>query len=116
MKINRTVSIISLISIALFGLLSTQATAASFDCKKAATWVEKTVCANPELSKLDEELAKAYHEALTNLSPEGQRETKQYQKQWLKRMSKKISSLSDAENKNSLKYAYEERITQLQHN
>jgi uncharacterized protein YecT (DUF1311 family) len=74
------------------GLLSTQATAASFDCKKAASWVEKTVCANPELSKLDEEMAKAYHDALVSLSPEGQKETKEYQKQWLK---ERVSSCED---------------------
>jgi uncharacterized protein len=69
------------ITIILFGLLSTQTNAASFDCHKATTWLEKTVCSNPELSKLDEELAKAYHDALTSLSPEGQQETKQYQRQ-----------------------------------
>jgi uncharacterized protein len=74
------------IIIVLFGLLSTQAIAASFDCNKAATWVEKSVCSNPELSKLDEELAKAYHDALASLSPEGQEETKQYQRQWLKQI------------------------------
>src|SRR5208337_1331573 len=73
--------------IALFGLLSTQANAASFDCKKAASWVEKTVCSNPQLSKLDEQMAKAYHDALASLSPEGQKETKQYQKQWLDTLS-----------------------------
>jgi uncharacterized protein len=78
---------IGIIIIVLFGLLSTQATAASFDCKKAASWVEKSVCSNPELSKLDEELAKAYNDALASLSPEGQKETKQYQKQWLKEIS-----------------------------
>jgi len=75
------------IVVILFGLLSTQATAASFDCNKATTWLEKTVCSNPELSKLDEELAKAYHDALASLSPEGQKETKQYQRQWLKELS-----------------------------
>lgn len=38
-------------------LLATSATAASFDCTKAATVVEKTVCATPRLSSLDDELA-----------------------------------------------------------
>ena len=85
-ELNDKISI-GIIIIALFGLLSAQATAASFDCKKAATWVEKTVCSNPELSKLDEDLAKAYSDALASLSPEGQQETKQYQKQWLKEIS-----------------------------
>jgi uncharacterized protein len=98
--------ILIILVITIFGLFSTQASAASFDCKKAASWLEKTVCSNPKLSKLDEELAKAYHDALASLSPEGQKETKQYQKQWLK----KISSFS----KRGIKDEYEERIKQLQ--
>ncbi len=97
------------IAIIICGLISTQATAASFDCKKASTWLEKTVCANPELSKLDEQMAKAYQDALKSLSPEGQKETKQYQKQWLKM----ISSSSNSED--GLKNQYKERIKQLQH-
>ena len=40
------------------------ANAANFDCKKAMTEAEKTICGSPELSKLDKELAKAYREAL----------------------------------------------------
>ena len=51
--------------------------------------MEKTVCSNAELSKLDEEMAKAYHDALASLSLEGQKETKQYQKQWLNDLSSK---------------------------
>lgn len=127
MKINRTVSIISLIIIVLFGLLSAQATAASFDCNKAVSWVEKTVCSNPELSKLDEEMAKAYQDALKSLSPEGQKETKQYQKQWLKEISyikaeqnkivykDKYFSTSDSDkfSVDDLKDAYKERVAQL---
>ncbi|MEN8625250.1 lysozyme inhibitor LprI family protein [Psychrobacter proteolyticus] len=41
-------------------LLSTYANSASFDCNKAATWVEKTVCESPDLSKLDDSMAKKY--------------------------------------------------------
>lgn len=33
---------------------------ASFDCAKARTWVEKTICSTPKLSKLDDELAASY--------------------------------------------------------
>jgi uncharacterized protein YecT (DUF1311 family) len=106
------------IIIVLFGLLSTQALAASFDCKKAATWLEKTVCSNPELSKLDDELAKAYHDALSSLSPEGQKETKQYQKQWLKNLSPfcKVRAKFEFDDSTAecLKVVYKKRITQLQ--
>jgi len=110
------------IIIVLLGLFSTQATAASFDCKKAASWVEKTVCSDPELSKLDEEMAKAYHDALASLSPEGQKEIKQYQKKWLKDISSyrkaKLKLHFNDEDKyrkaeHVLKLAYEERIEVL---
>jgi uncharacterized protein len=47
-------------------LLSTHANSASFNCSKASTWVEKTVCTNAELSKLDEAMAKKYRKDLTN--------------------------------------------------
>jgi hypothetical protein len=42
----------------------TPATAASFDCAKARTKVEKLICKDPQLSRQDEDLAKAYGEAL----------------------------------------------------
>lgn len=47
-------------------LLSTYANSASFDCNKASTWVEKTICKSPELSKLDEAMAKKYIKDLNN--------------------------------------------------
>lgn len=42
----------------------TPAAAASFDCAKARTKVEKLICKDPQLSRQDEDLAKAYGEAL----------------------------------------------------
>jgi uncharacterized protein YecT (DUF1311 family) len=109
------------ITIILLLLLSSPAFSASFDCKKAASWLEKTVCSNPELSRLDEEMAKAYSDAMTSLSPEGQKETKKYQKKW----QKELSSHSEAkytlgfgdeagEAENAVKTAYKKRIKQLQ--
>lgn len=63
-------------------VLSCTASAASFDCAKAQTRVEQMICDDPELSKLDEELAAAYSTALKTGSNGStfQRE----QKQWLK--------------------------------
>lgn len=56
-------------TLAAIGLLSSSllampAFSASFDCGKASTWVEKTVCSNPELSRLDEAMAKNYKNTL----------------------------------------------------
>ena len=45
-------------------LVAAPATAASFDCAKARTKVETLICKDPQLSRQDEDLAKAYGEAL----------------------------------------------------
>lgn len=39
--------------------------AASFDCKKAATYAEKSICSDGYLSKVDEVLASAYKKAIS---------------------------------------------------
>ncbi|PXX41495.1 lysozyme inhibitor LprI family protein [Undibacterium pigrum] len=44
--------------------ISLSAAAASFDCDKAATAVEKTICADPALSALDDQLGVQYRELL----------------------------------------------------
>ena len=56
--------------------------AASFDCKKAGTSVERMICANPKLSSMDEKLGKAYREALAT-GPKPELLTS-YQRDWLK--------------------------------
>jgi len=45
-------------------LLAAPGWAASLDCNKATTEVERAICADPELSKLDEELAAVYKAVL----------------------------------------------------
>ena len=63
-------------------LVFTNAHAASFDCKKAKTEAEKTICGNAVVSKLDQELAKAYREAVPNDFDKTQ--FQKDQKNWLK--------------------------------
>ena len=46
--------------LSLLLILPGNSIAASFDCSKATTKAEKMVCANPELSRLDESLSRAY--------------------------------------------------------
>jgi len=55
---------------------------ASFDCAKAGTKVEQAICDNPEISKLDEELAASYKAALKDHTQANT--IKQAQRQWLK--------------------------------
>lgn len=62
--------------------LSGAAQAASFDCAKAQTQVEKMVCGDAELSKLDDELSTRYKEVLQDVARA--KIIKRDQKQWLK--------------------------------
>src|SRR5690554_4071109 len=63
--------------------LPAAAGAASFDCTKASTPREKTICATPELSKADEEIAANYEAAMSKLSPEGAARLRDGQRSWL---------------------------------
>ena len=68
------------------GCLALSAQAASFDCDKANTNVEKIICSDPELSKLDDELSAAYKDALQDKSKA--EAVRQSQKKWIKQRNK----------------------------
>lgn len=57
------------------------AEAASFDCTKATSISEKTVCSDPELSRLDDALTATYRSALNRVSD--QKSLLNEQKHWL---------------------------------
>ena len=94
--------------LAVFGwlvlILSITAHAASFDCAKAGTKIEKLICGDAELSKLDEELSAAYKTALQDEKRADS--IKQAQKQWMKDRN----GCSDAA---CVKGAYEARLVKL---
>jgi uncharacterized protein len=61
--------VLAIIMALLLGLFLTQAVeAASFDCQKASSTVEKRICANKGLSTLDEHLGRYYNGALTHMA------------------------------------------------
>ena len=79
--------------------------AASFDCRKAATAVEKMICADDELSKLDEALSKAYIRALEQTDIKKQ--IIESQRQWQR-------NFRDAcQDSGCLKKVYEIRLKEL---
>jgi len=61
--------------------------AASFDCKKAQSKMEKAICDNAKISKLDEELAENYQSAKGKLSAEAQKVFVAGQRSWVKFLS-----------------------------
>jgi uncharacterized protein len=70
----------------LLVLLAPAAYGASFDCKKARTPVEKAICADAHLSSLDDQLAKAYRDALEKAA-DGDTALRQDQRAWLKALN-----------------------------
>ena len=96
--------------------------AASFDCAKAYTSIEKHICSDVNLSALDEELAKVYKKVLkfsikNKISKyEGSSNYnffKQKQKKWLKQRNKNCTNFKDDEQKECLFSYYTSRIDKL---
>lgn len=79
--------------------------AASFDCGKATSEIEKLICSNDELSKLDESLNEAYLRALNRTDIKQQ--TIKSQRQWLE------NERNVCQNVECIKSAYETRIKEL---
>ncbi|MHB8624486.1 MAG: lysozyme inhibitor LprI family protein [Sulfuricaulis sp.] len=102
-KIKDRMKRISWIILGWLTLLAT-AQAASFDCEKAVSTIEKTICGDDELSKLDEKLYTAYKNALQN--DKHANSIRHSEEQWIKDRN----HCTDAA---CMKIAYEKRITEL---
>ncbi|MDP4822404.1 MAG: lysozyme inhibitor LprI family protein, partial [Aestuariivirgaceae bacterium] len=57
--------------------------AQAFDCAKAATQVERTICANPELKVADDAMGAAYKALKARLAGDEAAELLQSQRVWL---------------------------------
>jgi uncharacterized protein YecT (DUF1311 family) len=79
---------------------------ASFDCKKAKTEVEKLICSDEKLSKLDEELNEVYKKALARSN--NKEILKKQQITWLNNTKKHCKEIF------CIKLEYESRIFYLQ--
>jgi uncharacterized protein len=82
------------------------ARAASFDCKKAASAVEKMICADGELSAFDRKLARAYERA-QSLTPEPFH-LQDDQRDWLRKTREACADVA------CLRNAYAQRIAELE--
>ena len=95
------------ISIVLWGFLQS-AIPSTFPCTQAATPVEKAICGDSNLSKLDDRLSTAYAAALnTATAQDAKSRLVSSQQAWLDRRNRCID-------KRCLRRTYEERIQELQ--
>ncbi|MGF6769476.1 uncharacterized protein P3T18_001946 [Paraburkholderia sp. GAS199] len=62
--------------------------ATSFDCKKASTFVEKTICASPLLGKLDDALTENYNAMLATDLGDGGASLKKEERSWIAQRNK----------------------------
>jgi uncharacterized protein len=90
----------------LIAMLALGAQAASFDCAKAFSLVDKAICAESRLSALDEQLATSYKETLANVADVDS--LKAGQLAWLKNRNQCRESAC-------LVSAYQRRIKELDH-
>ncbi len=70
-------------STAIALLLTMTSTAWAFDCSKASTAVEETICANPDIKAADDALAAAYAEVKASSAPAEQKMLVRSQKRWI---------------------------------
>lgn len=97
-------------STALFAaatLASSIALGAGFDCQKAATRVEKLICENGQLGRLDSRLDSAYRLALNEAYPAEKPQLVSAQKQWLRSVRDRCDTTD------CLLRAYSERLAVL---
>jgi uncharacterized protein len=92
-----------LLAAALF-IFAPAAHAASFDCRKSTTQVERTICAAPDISEMDETLQEVYEPTVAREDAGGS--LKASQRSWLAQRDK----CTDAA---CLRQLYDKRITEL---
>ena len=85
----------------------TVAKAASFDCNKATTETEIAICADPELSALDELMGQAYRLAKTSADWMTPQELRNSQKAWLQQRNR------CSENFDCLRSSYVQRLEEV---
>ena len=80
--------------------------AASFNCDEASGVLEKTICADSQLSKADEEMSSYYFKLKDSLDAKRSQELLKDQRSWLKLRTKNCA----ANDSSCLKKLYDERI------
>ncbi|MDG4550269.1 MAG: lysozyme inhibitor LprI family protein [Candidatus Contendobacter sp.] len=90
-----------------FSLLPLAALAASYDCTRASTAAEIAVCDNPDLNRMDEDLAVTYRSLLDRLPSRQAARLREDQRSWL------VARDSCGADVRCLKARYQERLARL---
>lgn len=101
---SKTLSLVVVMAL----IVSISSHAASFDCEKAVSKIERLVCANAEVSDLDTELAKAYESAMSKLTADERNGLISEQRRWLQQSRNRCQQAT------CLKHAYWERLARLE--
>lgn len=83
---------------------------ASFDCRRAVVWAEKTVCADAALAAQDRRLAEIYGQAAAGLPVAERQDMKKAQRAWIRTRN---ACVRDAQPIACLGHRYEARIAEL---
>jgi uncharacterized protein len=97
--------------LALISIASMNVHAASFDCSKASTKVEKTICSNNPLSLLDEQLADSFSKLKSQLNKKDFKILLREQRKWIKQRNK--SCKNSRRIPSCLTWSYENRLHSL---
>lgn len=97
-------------------VLSAAGGAQSFDCEKAATNVEKAVCADSSLSLADDRLAAAYKQVMSALPPDAKVTIREGEASWLRSLENACAHKPAFQENftTCLKRMYKERTVTLQ--
>lgn len=105
-----------ILSLLMFGCNSIPAHSASFNCEKAETIMEKTICSDAGLSTLDEQIAKLYADTKTELKdrPDERNDLIRDQRNWLNRLNR-LKTSPCAVKPECLRDIFELQIRELGH-
>ncbi len=102
---NRVGGVMSRLVLLILSVLPLAVNAASFDCKRAWNRVERAICADPHLSKMDDQLGRLYSSFTQDIN------LKQQQRIWI--LSRNQCAIS-TDTKQCIESSYLSRISQLQ--
>lgn len=90
--------------------------AASFDCAKARTPLEKTICADRRLGRADIVLSRVYREALKSMTPDDQKALNADERRWMAKVAadcRLADAQAGAKAADCAREAFERRFTAI---